>query len=120
MGWGRSCPMVRSHVSRGLWRTTALSDYRSQEPNWRTLLDLDRLAEQEREDWVFKGASCFPPRSLFKKCLLELSRGGKDAAVRREFDMESKQFTGDFPLHKGISQSARGSSPRNGKPRSSL
>lgn len=80
------------HV-RGLWRRASLSSYRAAAPEWETLLDLDHLAETEDENWVWKGASCLPPQYL--RCLVRLSRGGKDAAVYREFDVARSAFVTD-------------------------
>jgi prolyl oligopeptidase len=43
------------HV-RGVWRRTTLEEYRKAEPAWETLIDLDQLAESEKENWVWKDA----------------------------------------------------------------
>ena len=51
---------------------------------------LDALASEEDEDWVWKGPSCLQPD--YRRCLLYLSRGGADATVVREFDVETKRF----------------------------
>lgn len=89
------------HV-RGLWRRTTLESYRADEPDWDVLLDVDLLAEQEGEDWVWKAsASCEPAH---ERALVTLSRGGADAAVIREFDLPSKQWVADgfvLPESKG-------------------
>ncbi len=77
------------HV-RGLWRRTTLESYKQKNPKWEVVLDLDKLAKQENENWVFKGGNCLAPE--YKKCLLSLSRGGKDASVVREFDASKKSF----------------------------
>jgi prolyl oligopeptidase len=77
---------------KGLWRRTTIADYANVEPHWETLLDLDRLAADERENWVWKGAECTPS---LKRCLLSLSRGGGDAVVVREFDLATKSFPAD-------------------------
>ncbi|MDB6095436.1 MAG: prolyl oligopeptidase family protein [Verrucomicrobia bacterium] len=77
------------HV-RGLWRRTSLAEYRKAAPAWETVLDLDALSAAEKENWVWKGAGfCYPARD---RALLELSRGGGDAVVIREFDVATKQF----------------------------
>lgn len=82
---------------RGLWRRTILASWRQAQPAWETVLDIDALAAADDELWVFKGASCAPPE--YRRCLVSLSRGGKDAAVRREFDTLRKQFVdGGFEL----------------------
>jgi prolyl oligopeptidase len=75
---------------RGLWRRTTLAQYRQSAPAWEVLLDLDALAKAEGESWVWGGARCLPP--LYRRCLLSLSRGGADAVVLREFDLEAKRF----------------------------
>ncbi|WP_374764171.1 prolyl oligopeptidase family serine peptidase [Yunchengibacter salinarum] len=77
------------HV-RGIWRMTDLADYKSDSPQWQTVLDLDALAEQEGENWVYKGRSCLPPDHT--RCLVQLSRGGADAVVVREFDVAERAF----------------------------
>ncbi len=78
---------------RGIWRRTTLEEYRKAEPKWEVLLDLDEVAEQEHENWVWKGASILRPD--YRRCLITLSRGGADASVVREFDMETRQFVAD-------------------------
>src|SRR5262249_51119643 len=69
---------------RGLWRRTTLDGYRKPEPKWETVLDLDALAEKEKENWVWRGANFLRPG--YDRCLISLSRGGADATVVREFD----------------------------------
>lgn len=85
-----------THV-RGLWRRTTLESYASDTPEWETILDFDKLAEEEGKNWVYKGADCFRPKGsdIGYKCLISLSNGGKDAIVRREFDLATKQFVDD-------------------------
>lgn len=78
---------------RGLWRRTRLSSYEKPDPEWQTLLDLDDLATKENENWVFHGANCLPNGE--SRCLVTLSRGGKDASVIREFDLEKREFVID-------------------------
>ena len=36
---------------RGLWRRTTLESYRTEEPEWEILLDVDALNRDEEEDW---------------------------------------------------------------------
>ncbi len=78
---------------RGLWRRTSLDSYRTDDPAWETVLDLDALNAAEGENWVWKGADCLPP--TYDRCMLSLSRGGADATVLREFDLTSKAFVPD-------------------------
>lgn len=75
---------------KGLWRRTTLAEYRKPQPDWETVLDLDALAEADKENWVWHGADCLQPG--YKRCLISLSRGGADANVVREFDLELKEF----------------------------
>jgi prolyl oligopeptidase len=75
---------------RGLWRRTTLEEYRSPEPHWQTVLDLDALNAAEGEDWVWHGASVLRPG--YRKALIDLSHGGSDADVTREFDLETLSF----------------------------
>ena len=87
---------------RGLWRRTTLASYRSDATDWEILLDLDALASAEGEDWVWKGAATLPP--AHGRAILSLSRGGGDAVVLREFDLEAKRFVADgfaLPQAKG-------------------
>ena len=79
------------HV-RGLWRRTTLADYQQAEPAWETVIDLDQLARDEDENWVWGGAS-FLPES--QRCLISLSRGGGDAHVVREYDTGARSFVAD-------------------------
>ena len=81
-----------THV-RGLWRRTTADQYAKPQPKWNVLLDFDALATAEKEDWVYKGAPWLTKTS--SRRLLRLSRGGKDAAVTREFDVETKRFVTD-------------------------
>jgi len=78
---------------RGIWRRTTLDEYRKPQPQWETVLDLDTLATAEKENWVWKGATCLRPD--YTRCLLSLSRGGADATVTREYDLETKSFVKD-------------------------
>ncbi|RXH37045.1 prolyl oligopeptidase family serine peptidase [Bradyrhizobium zhanjiangense] len=85
---------------RGIWRRTTLESYRSQDPQWETILDVDALALAENRNWVFQGVSCLPPEE--RLCLISLSDGGKDAASIREFDRDAKTFLADgFYLPEG-------------------
>ena len=81
-----------SHV-RGIWRKTSLESYRGAKPAWDVILDIDRLAEAEDENWVWSGADCRYPD--YDRCLVGLSIGGADAAVQREFDLEAREWVRD-------------------------
>lgn len=82
----------QEHV-RGIWRRTDLKSYKTANPKWELILDIDDLAKKEGENWVWKAANCYPLNQ--DKCLISLSRGGKDAKVVREFDLSAKKFVSD-------------------------
>jgi len=77
---------------KGIWRRTSVADYQNARPNWEVLLDVDALAKSEKENWVFKGAECSPGEV---RCLIQLSRGGGDAVVIREYDLKAKSLASD-------------------------
>jgi len=82
---------------RGLWRRTSLEEYRKARPAWETVIDLDALGAAESENWVWETAEFLEPECT--RCLVSLSRGGADASVVREFDLERKAFiAGGFSL----------------------
>ncbi len=85
-----------NHV-RGIYRRTTFAEYQKSTPEWETVLDVDALAKQENENWVYKGMNCHYP--TYNRCLVSLSRGGADATEVREFDISSKSFVkGGFYL----------------------
>ncbi len=86
------------HV-RGIWRKVTLDSYRTPEPAWSTVLDLDALSKDEKANWVWHGANCLEPDQ--RLCLIGLSDGGEDADTVREFDLETGKFVkGGFNLPK--------------------
>lgn len=83
--------------THGLWRKTTMESYATDAPDWDVVLDLDALAEAEDKNWVWRGSSCLAPD--YRHCILTLSDGGSDAAVRREWDMETRSFVeGGFEI----------------------
>jgi prolyl oligopeptidase len=85
---------------RGIWRRTSLASYRSQAPQWTTVLDLDALASAEKANWFMKDVTCAEPAE--HRCLLSLSDGGEDAVTVREFDVPAARFANaGFVLPKG-------------------
>jgi prolyl oligopeptidase len=85
---------------RGMYRRTTMAEYRKANPRWETILDIDALAKEEGENWVYNGMIfLYPDHNRF---LIRLSRGGSDAVVVREFDIPSKSFVKDgFQLPEG-------------------
>ncbi|WP_022919625.1 prolyl oligopeptidase family serine peptidase [Ruania albidiflava] len=81
---------------RGLWRRTTLDSYRTQTPEWETVLDIDALNAAEGENWVWHGASVLRTGPhAYTRAIVDLSRGGADADVSREFDLVAKTFVDD-------------------------
>src|SRR5215471_5869151 len=78
---------------RGVWRTTTLESFRSDTPDWDVLIDVDALAIKEGEDWVWRGGVSLPPKH--DRAIVQLSRGGSDAVVLREFDLTTRDFVPD-------------------------
>jgi len=79
--------------TRGIIRRTSAGNYLAKDTSWDTVLDVDQLAALEKENWVYKGLTCLEPAESL--CLLQLSRGGKDASIYREYDLEKKSFVKD-------------------------
>ena len=73
-----------------------LESYRTANPEWDVIIDVDKLAEADGQSWVWGGADVIEP---------DLSRGfdsafpgGSDAVTVREFDMATRTFVDDgFP-----------------------
>ena len=74
---------------RGLLRRMNLKNYLSGNFKWEEVLDIDALAEREKENWVYKGGEYHPEG---QRVLFHFSRGGQDASVIREFDLVEKKF----------------------------
>ena len=92
---------------RGLWRRTTLDSYRSEDPDWDVVIDVDDIARADGENWVWAGADVIEPDHT--RALVSLSRGGSDAAIVREFDMATREFvSGGFELPEAKSQVAWG------------
>ncbi len=80
------------HV-RGIWRRMTLKQFRQESKQWEILLDIDQLAETEKENWIYKGVDSLGP--AHERCIIELAPGGTDTAVYREFDIPSRTFVKD-------------------------
>ncbi|MBL0886661.1 prolyl oligopeptidase family serine peptidase [Myceligenerans indicum] len=102
------------HV-RGVWRRTTPASYATRNPDWETVLDLDELAREEGESWVWHGASVLRPDpeefaagAPWRRALVDLSPGGSDTDVTREFDLVEKRFV---PAEEGgfVRPAAKGS-----------
>lgn len=78
-----------NHV-RGIWRRSLLNSYKSGNPVWETLLDIDEISKKDDRKWVYKGSSGLYPD--YNRFLVQLSEGGGDAVVTKEFDVNKKQF----------------------------
>ncbi|MET3521982.1 prolyl oligopeptidase family serine peptidase [Mesorhizobium abyssinicae] len=74
----------------GLWRRTTVASYKTDKPEWETIVDFDVLSAKEGIKWVFSGASRLYPD--FNRCLVSMSPDGGDASEMREFDIAAKSF----------------------------
>jgi prolyl oligopeptidase len=84
----------------GLWRHASEASYRTADPAWETLIDVDALSKAEGKNWFYKGATCLKPQETL--CLVRLSNGGGDAVELREFDTKTKAFVaGGFRFAEG-------------------
>ena len=90
---------------KGIVRRTSLASYRTADPKWETVLDIDALSKAEGKSWVYGGMQCLAPDE--RRCIVTLSEGGKDATVEREFDLVTKTFVeGGFSLPEGKQSAA--------------
>ncbi len=78
---------------RGILRRTSLASYKTATPSWELVLDIDAMAKADNLPWVYKGSDCLAPE--YRRCMVELSRGGSDAVEQREFDAVAKKFVSD-------------------------
>jgi prolyl oligopeptidase len=74
---------------RGLWRKTSVEAYAAGNPIWETVLDIDALARAEGRNWVYQGRTCLMSAG---RCIVELSDGGTDSVVLREFNVATRRF----------------------------
>lgn len=79
----------KDHV-RGIWRRSSKVNYESGNPEWETLLDFDEMSKNDSIKWVYKGANGLYPN--YDRFMVRLSKGGGDATVKKEFDVNSKKF----------------------------
>ena len=82
---------------RGILRRTTLAEYKSSDPKWETVFDVDAFNEADgkgENKWVYKGYVTLDegPDVDADLVLLALSRGGADAVVYREFSFAKKDF----------------------------
>jgi prolyl oligopeptidase len=75
---------------RGIWRTTTPESFHSDATEWKVLIDIDVLAAKEGVDWFWRDGVSIPP--MHDRAIVQLSRGGADAVVLREFDLLTKEF----------------------------
>lgn len=83
---------------KGVWRRIPVAEFLADpshtNPAWHVLIDVAKLAETEGENWVWKGAQALP--GDYSRALIHLSRGGADAVVVREFDVDAAEFLPQF------------------------
>lgn len=78
---------------KGLIRRTKYSNYMENFEQWETVLDIDKLALDEKINWVLSsyGSNLKDSNRIF----IKLSKGGGDTVVTREFDVATKRFIKD-------------------------
>jgi len=94
--------------TRGIWRRTKLNNYLKNANEWETVLNVDEIAAAHKENFLlavnyhadterkglyYSKTHCLPPK--YKRCMLNLSIGGKDAVIRKEYDLEKQTFVED-------------------------
>lgn len=79
----------KEHV-RGIWRRSLKEKYINNNPEWEVLLDLDEMSMKDSVKWVYKGVNGLYPD--YNRFIIRLSKGGGDATVKMEFDVEKKKF----------------------------
>lgn len=91
---------------KGLWRKTTLASYKTTNPEWTTVLNVDELAKTDDISWVYKGSRTLPRRrdidgdgKTVTRALLNLSRGGSDAVHVKEFDLVKGDFVTESPFN---------------------
>lgn len=93
---------------KGVWRKTSMESYKSDSPEWTTVLDVDELAEKDGISWVYKGSRLLPRARddpnvdgggrIVTRALLMLSDGGADATHVKEFDLTTQSFVTEDPF----------------------
>lgn len=64
---------------RGLWRRTTIEEFRKPDPQWDVVLDIDRLAADESQDWLLNFTQTLPPRHI--SAMLSLARRQRRRAL---------------------------------------
>jgi prolyl oligopeptidase len=79
---------------RGRLRRARLDSLISGAPVWESVLDMDKLESDEHQNWVYQNnLDCVGGSN--DRCLVEISRGGKDESEFREFSLTDKAFVED-------------------------
>src|SRR5690606_26278277 len=78
----------KKHV-RGILRRCKLSNYNKSKFKWETMLDMDKIAKKEGENWVYSGSTFLLKHN---RALVAMSKGGGDTVVVREYDFTKKAF----------------------------
>ena len=73
------------HHVKGIWRRTTMDDFKTPEPTWETVLDVDALAAAEGKSWVWKGPQFLDygpgdDADRVDRCVVNLSDGARTRA----------------------------------------
>lgn len=96
-----------THV-QGIWRKTTLDSFKSDSPEWTTVLDVDALdppTTDTAKTWVWHGSVLLdegPSNTICDRALIKLSPGGSDADICREFCLKTEQFVDPHGEGKGF------------------
>ena len=74
---------------KGIWRRTTIADYANPAPQMGRPSRPRQARRRRARELGLEGRECTPS---LKHCLINLSRGGGDAVVVREFDPDAKSF----------------------------
>lgn len=94
--------LTNNNNPRGILRRTTFENYKTQNPDWEIIIDIDELNKNENKSWVFHGCDFLSNESSI--CLMRLSDAGRDAVETREFDVNKKKFVENgfnIPISKG-------------------
>lgn len=88
---------TRARAKKGIWRRTTLDSFKTESPQWTTVLDLDAIPPPNTDTaktWVWHGSTLLDegPASRWDRALIRLSPGGSDADTCREFDLTAGGF----------------------------
>jgi len=93
------------YKSKGILQTITLNEFSKDNPNWKTLINLNELSQRESSQLTYSYSKC--NYDLPKQCLVGLSINGADAVELREFNLTTGKLERDgFLIPSGKTESA--------------